>query len=66
MISESTVYKRSAALASDLDQHLFDTLYHAVALEQQAVLISADRRYYARARHLGWIISLADWEARQE
>lgn len=66
VISESTVYKRAAALASDLNQHLFDTLYHAVALERQAVLISADRRYYAKARHLGWIIYLADWEATQE
>ena len=58
VISESTVYKRAAALASDLNQHLFDTLYHAVALERQAVLISADRRYYAKARRLGWIIYL--------
>lgn len=65
VISESAVYKRAAMLASDLNQHLFDTLYHAVALERQAVLISADRRYYAEARHLGRIIYLADWEATQ-
>lgn len=58
---EAAIYKRAAAMASRLDQHLFDTLYHAVALEHDAMLITADRRYYNKARHLGRIVSLADW-----
>lgn len=59
---EATVYKRAAALATRLDQHLFDTLYHALALEREALLISADRRYYNKAHKLGHIVYLADWE----
>lgn len=59
---EATVYKRAAALAARLDQHLFDTLYHALALEREALLISADRRYYNKAHKLGHIVYLADWE----
>ncbi len=59
---EPAVYKRAAALANNLKQHLFDTLYHAVALEHDAMLISADQRYYRKARHLGRIVYLADWE----
>ncbi len=62
VIGTVTVYKRAAALASKLNQHLFDTLYHAAALEIGVTLISADRRYYGKARHLGQIVELADWE----
>ena len=59
---EPAVYKRAAVLANKLNQHLFDTLYHAVALEHDAMLVSADRRYYGKARHLGCIVYLAEWE----
>lgn len=58
---EPAIYKRASALAARLDQHLFDTLYHAVALEHDASLITADRKYYNKARHLGQIVYLADW-----
>jgi predicted nucleic acid-binding protein len=58
---ETAVFKRAAALAANLETHLFDTLYHAVALEHKAILISADRRYYQKARELGRIEYLADW-----
>jgi hypothetical protein len=40
---------------------LFDTLYHAVALEQGALLVSADRRYLNKAGGLGQIVGLEDW-----
>lgn len=43
----------AARLASMLDHHLFDTLYHAVAIEHAAMLITADERYFAKARGLG-------------
>lgn len=55
------VYQRAAVLAASLDQHLFDTLYHAVALERGAMLITADQRYYRRGRSRGGIVFLADW-----
>ena len=53
---------RAIELARQLDHHLFDTLYHAVALSVPgAVLVTADRRYFDKARHLGQIAWLADF-----
>jgi len=62
---DAVIYKRAAMLAAELNHHLFDTLYHAVALEHDATLISADRRYFNKARHLDRIAYLPDWEATQ-
>ncbi len=57
----TVVYARAIELARKLDHHLFDTLYHAVALSiPGAVLVTADRRYFAKAQHLGQIAWLAD------
>ncbi len=61
-VADASVYKRAASLAATLRQHVFDTLYHAVALEHGAELISADRRYYRAAKHLGRITYLANWD----
>ncbi len=55
------VYRRAVRLAIDLDHHLFDTLYHALALEHGAFLVTADERYYRKACALGGIVTLADW-----
>lgn len=53
---------RACRLSIELHQHLFDTLYHAVALETvDATLITADERYLLSSRKLGCILSLADW-----
>ena len=53
---------RAIELAQQLDHHLFDTLYHAVALSVPgAVLLTADRRYFDKAKHLGQIAWLADF-----
>jgi len=58
-----SVIGRACRLAIDLRQHLFDTLYHAVALETPgATLITADDKYFAAAASLGQIVKLADWE----
>ncbi len=56
-----TVIVRAIQLATDLKHHLFDTLYHAVALEMNAVLITADRRYLNNAHHLGQVADLSNW-----
>ena len=49
-------------LATRLRHHLFDTLYHALALQTPgAVLVTANRRYFDKARHLGRIRWLADF-----
>ena len=56
------VYRHACALAVELDHHLFDTLYHAVALNlRDTTLVTADRRYYRKARKHGAIAQLADF-----
>ena len=55
-------YQRAISLALKLDHHLFDTLYHAVALEQKATLITADRKYYEKAKRMGFILMLEEFE----
>jgi predicted nucleic acid-binding protein len=60
-IASPEVLERGAELSSRLNHHLFDTLYHAVALEVGATLVTADEGYYAKAQHLGHIQRLADF-----
>jgi predicted nucleic acid-binding protein len=56
------VLPRACRLAIELKQHVFDTYYHAVALETaDAVLITADDRYLRAARAKGRIIHLREW-----
>lgn len=58
----TVAYTRAIELARQLDHYLFDTLYHAVALSvPHAVLVTADRRYFDKARHLGQIAWLAEF-----
>jgi len=56
-----TVLRRAAALAEELRHHLFDTLYHAVALERDATLVTADARYARKALGLGHLALLRDF-----
>lgn len=49
-------------LSLSLNHHLFDTLYHAVALDTpDALFITADRRYVDKAASRGRIVWLPDW-----
>ena len=61
--AEPTVaYAEAIELAHALNHHLFDTLYHALALSiPGAVLVTADRRYFDKAQHLGRIAWLPDF-----
>jgi predicted nucleic acid-binding protein len=62
VIDDPLVLRRGVELATELKQHLFDTYYHAVALETpDTVLVTADERYLRAAREKGRIIRLADW-----
>ena len=55
-------YRQACALAVELDHHVFDTLYHAVALTQRDItLVTADRRYYQKARKKGAIALLSEF-----
>lgn len=61
------VLARACGMAIELKQHLFDTLYHAVALgAPEAVLITADERYFRAARSAGGIARLKDWGGRSD
>jgi predicted nucleic acid-binding protein len=55
------VLKRAADIATALGHHLFDTPYHAVALEVGGTLVTADEVYFNKAHHLGAIQLLADF-----
>jgi predicted nucleic acid-binding protein len=60
--ADAEVYRRACRLAIELNQHVFDTLYHAVALETPgAVLVTADERYAKAARPVGSLTPLAGW-----
>jgi predicted nucleic acid-binding protein len=59
---DPAVLERAIELALDTGQHLFDTLYHAVALETEgALLITADDRYLGQAARRKRIRSLSEW-----
>ena len=59
---DPNVMRRATNLAIETNHHLFDTLYHAVALENEdALLVTADDRYYMKAEPYGMIAALRDW-----
>lgn len=56
------VYQKACHLAVTFGQHVFDTLYHAVALtEPDATLVTADEQYYRKAVKAGRILRLRDY-----
>lgn len=61
VVTEFSTLRRAIGLAVRLNQHLFDTLYHAVALEVGATLVTADQRYFAKAQGQGSIMMLDDF-----
>lgn len=57
------IYATACNLSRTLDHHLFDTLYHAVALHlDDTALVTANERYYQKARDRGRISLLADFD----
>lgn len=62
IIVTETVLRRAADLTISLQHHLFDTLYHAVALEMGATLVTADQAYFGKAAGLGNIQLLSAFE----
>jgi len=56
------VYQIACQLSRKLNHHLFDTLYHAIALSHiNTTLITADEQYYRKAQKLGSIVRLAEF-----
>jgi predicted nucleic acid-binding protein len=61
-IDDPLIARRGTELAIELKQHLFDTFYHAVALENaDTVLVTADERYLRVAQGKGRIMHVKDW-----
>jgi predicted nucleic acid-binding protein len=59
---DPAVMRRATQMAVESGQHVFDTLYHAVAIEQEdASLVTADDRYFAKAERYGRIVRLSAW-----
>jgi len=55
--------RHACVLAINLHAHLFDTLYHALAMElSNGYLVTADKRYLATARHIGHVVGLHEWQ----
>jgi predicted nucleic acid-binding protein len=62
--NEPNIIRRATLLAIETNHHLFDTLYHAVALEHDdALLVTADDRYFGKAEKIGRIAALSNWSA---
>jgi len=62
VLDELEVYLEAARLSAESGQHVFDTLYHAVALRRRgASLVTADERYYRNARRAGRVMLLQDF-----
>jgi len=56
------IHATALDLAIRYRHHLFDTLYHAVALHPPgATLVTADQSYYEKTKAEGQIILLAKW-----
>ena len=58
----SEIYIIAIDISIRCRHHLFDTLYHAVALQTpDATLITADEAYYHKAQGIGHIMRLQDY-----
>lgn len=42
---------------------LFDSIYHAMALERGGIFVTADQRHIAKAAQFDSAVLLADWQA---
>lgn len=59
VVDTPDLYALACELAAATGEHAFDTLYHAVALlTPDCTLVTADERYYRKARKLGAITLL--------
>lgn len=61
------IYHTACQLSHRYHHHLFDTLYHAVALHHpKAQLVTADKRYYNKSHREGGIILLEEFSIFQQ
>ena len=62
LVADEAAYRAAAELSIRLKQHVFDTLYHAVALKHGAAFVTADERYFTAGRREGSIEMLANFK----
>ncbi|MFA6094977.1 MAG: type II toxin-antitoxin system VapC family toxin [Candidatus Paceibacterota bacterium] len=61
-VETTEIYAKACSLSIEFNHHLFDTLYHAVAIETSgATFITADETYYRKAQRLGHIVLLQNY-----
>ena len=60
--SDVEIMRLAAKLSKETGVHMFDCLYHAVALHRDATLITADDRYLKPASQFGGIKALRDFK----
>ena len=61
-VETAKIYTTACSLSIQLKHHIFDTLYHAVALHTSgSKFITADEAYYRKAQGLGRILILQDF-----
>jgi predicted nucleic acid-binding protein len=62
VVADEATLLKAVDLATAHGQHLFDALYHAVALgHEDAVYVTADERYWRAAHSSGRVVRLADF-----
>lgn len=59
---DADIFKTAARLSRQFSHHLFDTLYHALAIHLNAVFVTADDKYYRKAEAMGCIQLLSNWQ----
>ncbi|NOS75276.1 MAG: type II toxin-antitoxin system VapC family toxin [Methyloglobulus sp.] len=59
---DSVMLKTAARLSRQYSHHLFDTLYHALAIHLDAMFVTADENYYRKVETQGKIQLLKYWE----
>jgi predicted nucleic acid-binding protein len=58
---DADILKTAARLSRQYSHHLFDTLYHALAIHLSADFVTADNNYYRKVETQGNIQLLSDW-----
>lgn len=65
--NEVEIYSLACRLTEMLNHHLFDTLYHAVALSHgNSQFVTADLQYYRKAKKYGSMILLSEFSLFEE
>ncbi|PID62983.1 MAG: hypothetical protein CR974_02385 [Gammaproteobacteria bacterium] len=41
---------------------VYDAIYHAIAIENKGIFVTADKRHYDKSQHFGHIVLLSDWK----